>query len=169
MRIVGLPKDVIGLVAVWLKGRMFYVSVNGKNSFIRMSDIGTVQGSILGPFLYALFVLPLFELTPLTAFADDKQIMDSNKNLEVLIMNMERKLEMITKWLKDSGLVVNEEKTEICLFHRADHEAVEIRINDQRIRSKKTINVLGVLFDSKLQWTKQVSQAINKSKRLYMA
>ncbi len=116
--------DVIGLVAVWLKGRMFYVSVNGKNSFIRMADIGTVQGSILCPFLYALFVSPLFELTPLTAFADDKQIMDSNKNLEVLIMNMERKLEMITKWLKDSGLVVNEKKTEICLFHRADHEAV---------------------------------------------
>jgi hypothetical protein len=42
MRIVGLPKDVIGLVAVWLKGRMYYVSVNDKNSFIRMSDIGTV-------------------------------------------------------------------------------------------------------------------------------
>jgi hypothetical protein len=72
---------------------------------------------------------------------------------------------MITKWLKDSGLVVNEEKTEICLFHRADHEAVEIMINEKRIRSKKTINVLGLLFDSKLQWTDQVSQAINKSKR----
>ena len=165
MRIVGLPRDVIELVAVWLKGRMFYVSVNGRNSFIRMSDIGTVQGSILGPFLYALFVSPLFELTTLTAFADDKQIMDSNRNLELLIMNMERKLEMITKWLRDSGLVVNEEKTEICLFHRADHEAVEIVINDQRIKSKKTINVLGVLFDSKLQWTNQVSQAIHKSKR----
>jgi hypothetical protein len=34
MRIVGLPKDVIGLVAVWLKGRMYNVSVNDKNSFI---------------------------------------------------------------------------------------------------------------------------------------
>ena len=52
----------------------------------------------------------------MTAFADDKQIMESNKNLETLIENMEQKLEMITKWLKDSGLIVNEEKTEICLF-----------------------------------------------------
>ena len=72
---------------------------------------------------------------------------------------------MITKWLKDSGLVVNEDKTEICLFHRRDHEAVKIVINGKIITSKKTINVLGVVFDSKLQWSNQVSQAINKSKR----
>ena len=106
-----------------------------------------------------------FELTQLTAFADDKQIMEQGKNLEMLIRSMEGKLEMITRWLKDSGLVVNEEKTEICLFHRADHETVELMINGQSIRSKKTINVLGVLFDSKLQWSNQVSQAINKSKK----
>ena len=72
---------------------------------------------------------------------------------------------MVTKWLKDSGLVVNEGKTEICLFYKSDHPLIEIRINDILIKSKKTINVLGVLFDSKLQWCEQVSQAINKSKR----
>ena len=66
----------------------------------------------------------------------------------------------VTKWLKDSGLVVNEGKTEICLFYKSDHPPIEIRINDKLIKSKKTINVLGVLFDSKLQWCEQVSQAI---------
>ena len=65
--------------------------------------------------------------------------MESNKNLVTLIDNLERRLEMITKWLKDSGLVVNKEKTEICLFYRGDHEAVEIMINGQRIRTKKMI------------------------------
>ena len=56
MRISGLPDDVIKLVEIWLTDRKYYVSVNGKHSFIRLSDLGTVQGSILGPFLYALFV-----------------------------------------------------------------------------------------------------------------
>ena len=74
MRISGLPDDVVRLVEIWLTDRKYYVSVNGKHSFIRLSELGTVQGSILGPFLYALFVSPLFDLTPLTAFADDKQI-----------------------------------------------------------------------------------------------
>ena len=70
-----------------------------------------------------------------------------------------------TKWLKDSGLVVNEEKTEVCLFHRRDHQTVYLTINGKQIMTKKTINVLGVVFDGKLQWTNQIKQAINKSKR----
>ena len=60
MRIAGLPDDVIRLVEIWLSGRKYYVTVNGTHSFIRLSDLGMVQGSILGPFLYALFVSPLF-------------------------------------------------------------------------------------------------------------
>ena len=112
------------------------------------------------PFLYALFVSPLFELTTLTAFADDKQVMESNANLEQLINDMEQKLEMVTKWLRDSGLAVNEEKTEICLFYKQDHPTVEIALNGQRIKTKKYIKVLGVVFNSKLQWTNQVAQQL---------
>ena len=78
---------------------------------------------------------------------------------------MERRLEMITKWLRDSGLVVNDEKTEVSLFHKRDHQTVTLTINVKQILSKKTINVLGVVFDGKLQWTNQITQAINKSKR----
>ena len=78
---------------------------------------------------------------------------------------MEQRLEMITKWLKNSGLVVNEEKTEICLFYKKDHQSVELNINGKRVKSKKSINVLGIQFDSRMQWNEQVTQAINKSKR----
>ena len=42
---------------------------------------------------------------------------------------------------------------------------MELTINGKSIRSKKIINVLGVTFDSKMQWTTQVSMAISKSKR----
>ena len=41
-----------------------------------------------------------------------------NANLSALITNLEQRLEMITKWLRESELVVNESKTEICLFHK---------------------------------------------------
>ena len=37
-----------------------------------------------------------------------------NRSLALLVWNLEKKLEMITKWLKGSGLVVNESKTEVC-------------------------------------------------------
>ncbi len=33
---------------------------------------------------------------------------------------MEKSLEPVTKWLSESGLNVNEEKTEVCLFKMLD-------------------------------------------------
>ena len=63
---------------------------------------------------------------------------------------MEKSLEAITKWLKKSGLKVNESKTEACLFHRSAEITINLNINGSIIRSKKNMNVLGVIFDSKL-------------------
>ena len=75
------------------------------------------------------------------------------------------RLEMITKWLKDSGLVVNESKTEVCLFHRNDKPKITINVAGCRVRLKDNMNVLGVTFDSKLEWTSQVRNCISKAKR----
>ena len=72
---------------------------------------------------------------------------------------------MITKWLRGSGLVVNEGKTEICLFHRNDQPLIEIRLLGAIITSKKAMNVLGVTFDSKLNWDLHVTVTISKAKR----
>ena len=59
---------------------------------------------------------------------------------------------MITKWLRGLGLVVNESKTEICLFHKHDQQKIHLKIGDTAISSKSFMNVLGVTFDSKLNW-----------------
>ena len=37
-----------------------------------------------------------------------------------LIIVMETKLVIITNWVRDSGLKVNESKTDLCLFHQKD-------------------------------------------------
>ena len=72
---------------------------------------------------------------------------------------------MITKWLRDSGLKVNDGKTEACLIYKNNHPIITFRVNNKLITTKKSINVLGVQFDSKLQWSDQIAQSINKSKR----
>ena len=116
-----------------------------------------------GPLCY--LCLPLFDLAQLTNFADDNFCIESNPNLELLITDIELKLEMITKWLRDSGFVVNEAKTELCLFHKNDKPCIEIRVGTQIVKSKKFINVLGVTFDSKLIWSTQVLNCISKAKK----
>ncbi len=50
---------------------LFYVSVNGVNSILVFLPCGIVQGSILGPILYSIYVSPLFDISKLTKIADE--------------------------------------------------------------------------------------------------
>ena len=76
---------------------------------------------------------------------------------------MEKSLEAITKWLKKSGLKVNESKTEVCLFHRSSQTNVILEISNIKIKSLNNMNVLGIIFDKKLNWNDHVAKTISKA------
>jgi hypothetical protein len=73
-------------------------------------------------------VSPQFDDEDLSAYADDTYVPRWNLSLEQLIKDVEKSLEAITKWLRDSGLKVNQAKTEVCLFYKHDVAPVHIRI-----------------------------------------
>ena len=160
LKIMGMPDDLLQLLEVWLRQRSFYVEANGQNSSILENDVGTIQGSILGPILYALFIRPLYKITKVTTFADDNYVVKFNKEKKMALEELKKELEKIIKWLKGSGLKVNEKKTELCIFHRNGNTDGSLSIDNNLIASKNEINVLGITFDSKLQWSSQVSRAI---------
>jgi hypothetical protein len=83
-----------------------------------------------------------------------------NKEKKMALEELKKELEKIIKWLKGSGLKVNEKKTELCIFHRNGNTDGSLSIDNNLIASKNEINVLGITFDSKLQWSSQVSRAI---------
>ena len=58
---------------------------------------------------------------------------------------------------------VNEAKTELCLFHKGDTTPIKITINGNDVTSKKSINILGVIFDPKLQWSDHIAHTIKRS------
>ena len=99
----------------------------------------------------------------LTYFADDKFPLAWSRNKSDLIVIMEHKLSRIMEWLKDLGIKVNESKTSLCLFHRGDTTPITINLYGKLIKSNKMINVLGVIFDSKLQWNDHIAHALKRS------
>ena len=163
LRVIGLPEDIVRLIETWLKNRHYYVQVSDLTSNFTEINSGTIQGSILGPILYAIFVAPLYDIEKLSNFADDNFILTNSKNKSFCITSMEEKLRVIIKWLKDSGLKVNESKTEICLFYRKDSPQVEVLVSGIVVKTKDHMNVVGVIFDSKLNWAKHISTQINKA------
>jgi hypothetical protein len=60
---------------------------------------------------------------------------------------------------------VSQGKTKICLFSKCDTAPVRIRFDGTTIESKKSIKVLGVVFDSKLNWSDHILYAINRANR----
>jgi hypothetical protein len=92
LRIIGLPPDVIELIEVWLNNMSFYVSIDNSNSAFFDLLLGTVQGSVLGPILFAIFVSPIFDNVPMLTFADDSYITVTNQNKEEFIKDMEKSL-----------------------------------------------------------------------------
>jgi hypothetical protein len=100
IKILGLPTDVVDLFKLWLEDRFFYVSKDGNNSLHLELVCGTVQGSILGPILYAMYVSPLFDLHDLTNFADDNFIIRWSSLMGSLVIDIENSVMNITKWLR---------------------------------------------------------------------
>ena len=64
---------------------------------------------------------------------------------------------------------VNDAKTCLCLFYKNDTSPIEIKLNSTTIKSDSSINVLGVIFDQKLQWSKHIAHCISKSSKALTA
>ena len=159
---MGLPTDWLKLVESWLKNRAAFVEVSPDRSMIYDVNIGTVQGSILGPVLFSLFISPVLEHNKTVAYADDSYTLISGTSKKDVTTEIGTVLTKISLWFKDSGLKVNEEKTEITIFYKNNSHQENVILNGKIIRTKDTIKVLGVTMDSTLSWHEHVSTVINR-------
>ena len=105
---------------------------------------------------------PVFDLADIVTYADDNYIIEMDSDADRAIRKVKMKAETIIHWLTSVGMKVNTEKTEFCIFARNDIGERKIKIVDSEIKTSKTIKVLGVTFDSKLNWYSHVQNQIKK-------
>jgi hypothetical protein len=73
------------------------------------------------------------------------------------------------KWFLDSGLCVNKNKTEVCVFFRNNSRAHEVVLGSEKVSVLKNMKILGLIFDSKLNWYRQTVTAIEKTNKAKQA
>jgi len=169
IRIMGFPEDIVNLLSCWLTNRLAYAEVDGVCSQYFELESGTCQGSILGPVLFSLFVCPIVNTEDLTAYADDTYQIEIRKVKTEVIRLLEIKLQRVELWYKQSGLKVNVDKTEIVLFHRTDIKSEVVNLNGHLINTKQSMKVLGIIFDSKLEWMLQVESNVISARKTTQA
>jgi hypothetical protein len=165
LAVMGLPKDILELLTEWLIGRVAYVEVEGSCSEFFDVASGTVQGSVLGPVLFNLFISPLLENGSGPVYADDSYHLAISRNKADAVSALQQRIIESERWLSGSGLKVNLGKTELTIFHRNDTSTSEIRVNDITVKSSPALKVLGIVFDNRLQWDRQVEKVTKETRR----
>ena len=90
----------------YLSNRKQYVSIGNSKSHYKYINIGVLQGSVLGLFLFLIYINDISNITSddgnnkynLMLFADDTNIFMSNKNLHLLKEDAESIMNKLCAW-----------------------------------------------------------------------
>lgn len=135
-----VPTYITNIVAHYLKDRTFKIRYRTAFSEIKNQTSGVLQGSVLGPILFLIFIndIPGHNKTALSRYADDMVIYTTSRSLDLTKGGIKEHLLTITKFLTTWKLNLNDYKNEIINFNnktrtnsdpqQRHHKPTDIRI-----------------------------------------
>lgn len=156
---LGIPLSLVKLVQSYLRDRNFRVHIGSSKSSLYPIPAGVPQGSILGPVLFILYIndVPVQTRTDLACFADDTASYTSSSDVDLIIDRLQLSLDALHGFFNTWKLKLNSSKTEAILFTRKRLPPDRnLKIDDHLIPWSNSVRYLGVILDTKLNWTKHV-------------
>ena len=155
--------DLYGLDSISQKFMLQYMSsrkhsttAKGHESSEAPVTYSTVQGSILGPLIFILYVNDIFdcldEEMSIFMYADDTLILSKSEDIYEVAVKSEQALEKIMYWSEVNKLSINYKKTKyMTVKHtKVDAEPNLNARNSCTIGSVQQYEYLGMLLDNKL-------------------
>ena len=132
---------------------------NHKSRSFRVNR-GVLQGSVLGPVLFSLFINDLPASLPSSVscshYADDLAIWSSSPSVPTVVEATQEALFRLERWSEYWCLPLNPRKCEASFFSVDPHQA-NLLLLGSRLRFNPTLTFLGATFDRTLSFTKHVS------------
>jgi hypothetical protein len=159
--------DVLDLVASYLEDRTQRVCLHGSYSRESIILYGVPQGSILGPFLFNLFIndLPIhishLQVTN-ELFADDSSLHSSATDIATVETRLQLALDDISDWSRSNRMIIHPGKTKcMAIASRQKHQiqplVLNLHLSSTRIEQVNEHRVLGILIDSELRWSSHIN------------
>lgn len=166
----GIQGRALELIKSYLSERNQKVEINGVLSSESKVEVGVPQGSILGPFLFLVYVndLPhmVSQRSGIVMFADDTSLLFKVNRKDTELVEPNATLSMISEWFAANNLMLNPDKTKCVKFSLAsssNHNTVSnIELNGQTIEFVRSTLFLGITLDSKLQWGLHIASIVGR-------
>ena len=151
--------------------RKQFASIDNCNSTTNTILTGVPQGLVLGPLLFLIYINDLHKCVKYSKaynFADNTNILDSGKSLEVLANKLNQDLKSLSQRLKANKLSIYVKKIELIIFRQKaaniDYD-IKFKLDGKRLTPVNTVKYLGILLDKNLQWSKRLSHVQVKLNR----
>ena len=138
--ILGFKKPVIKWFKSYLSNRKFFVSIEVVFSEEGLLTCGVLQGSILGPLLFLIYINDLPKSLSETAsnlYASDTCIYYQHRDIQKIENVLNKEFSSLCEWFIDNKLSIHfgEDKTKAILFTRNKTEAkLNICFQDHSIK-----------------------------------
>ena len=162
MSYYGVNGVAYDLLRSYLTQRQQIVEFDGFLSKSLEIKTGVPQGSVLGPFLFSIYIndLPVStNLFKMIMYADDTSLFCDINNIQNPEITLNAELLKITDWLAANKLSLNASNTKFMVFH-SDKKIVrypKLFINDVKIERVDCFNFLGLQLNHNLKWNKHIS------------
>ena len=158
-----------GPVKHWFKSylheRKQYVKINNSTSNVSTTtNCDVPQGSVLGPLLFLIYINDLSKATQHSTvfhFADDTNLVQTNKSLKKLNKHANRDLKLLCEWLRANKISLNADKTQIIIFKSKQKlitKHLNFRISGKKINLSKSTKYLGIYLNDTLAWKPHILQ-----------
>ena len=139
----------------YLANRQQYVEHDGIRSSTKTLNTGVPQGSVIGPFLFLIYINDLPSVcknSKISLFADDTTVYNLGRYSEKEITE---DIQKMRSWFDMNKLTLIVEKCESISFGRA--QAVSEQAFGEKNFCKRSCKYLGVLIDDKLNFRDHVN------------
>ena len=131
--------------------------VKMKSTYSSWLDIksGVPQGSVLGPLLFNIFINDIFyaiEDSEICNFADDNTIYVLSHSVEAMIAKLKIDIYNTLNWFDSNSMVANPSKFQVVFLGLKKDQHLALEINGDVITNSRAVKLLGVTFDSQLNF-----------------
>jgi ribonuclease HI len=159
-----MPIDgrMLGNVKEFMTNRTLRVAIGAHISDLVTIENGVPQGAVLS---VTLFLVALSNIdrdierpTKTIGYADDWVLYSKAYDVNQAESAMQKALDSIEKWSRQTGFRFSEEKTVVMLFTKRHNErrTLQLHLNGKPLENVPNHRILGLIFDDRLNWNAHI-------------